>query len=270
MGDDEPVTTGLRIVDDPRPTADRYPARMSVLRIVRPAGDLWADAVAARWIDRLAQLQTSRMCLATGSTPLPIYQRVARSPQAFSAASVLLLDEFGDLPPGEPASCDRVLRRHLVEPARPADYRPIRVDQTSVADLAAECTAVDSWIDAGPGGLLDLAVLGLGLNGHVGMNEPGAPVDGRTARVDLAPTTRDGAQRYFEGRADPTWGVTVGLADLLGAREVWVLATGRAKAAVVERALEGPVTPDLPASLLQHHPNCTWWLDESSAPAQMM
>ena len=98
------------------------------------------------------------------------------------------------------------------------------------SDLDAECRAVDAWIDAGPDGRLDLAVLGLGVNGHLGMNEPGAAIDGRTARVELAATTVEGAARYFGGRARPTWGVTVGLGDLLGAREVWVLATGAAKA----------------------------------------
>ena len=81
----------------------------------------------------------------------------------------------------------------------------------------------------------------------------------------LAPSTIDGARRYFDGRHRPTWGVTVGLGDLLRAGEVWVLAAGPTKAAIVARGLEGAVSTDVPASLLQHHPNCTWWLDPAAA-----
>ena len=199
------------------------------------------------------------MCLATGSTPLPVYERLASAPGAFAAASVLLLDEFGGLPADEPERCDAVLRRVLVDLVEMADYRSIDADAD---DLDAECTAVDRWIDRGG---LDLAVLGLGVNGHLGMNEPGARPDGRTARVELATSTIEGAQRYISGRHRPTWGVTVGLGDLLRAGEVWVLAAGSTKAEIVARSLQGPVGADVPASLLQDHPNCTWWLDPPAA-----
>ena len=126
----------------------------------------------------------------------------------------------------------------FVDAAAPGEYRTI---DTAAADLEAECAAIDAWIDAGPDGRLDLAVLGLGVNGHIGMNEPGSPADGRTARLDLAPTTIAGARRYFAGRVEPTWGVTVGLGDLLAAREVWVLATGAGKAEIVGAATLGQV-----------------------------
>lgn len=231
-------------------------------RVVTVPGAPWCAAVAGRWLELLDARPVARLCLATGSTPLPVYARIAEAHGALGAASVLLLDEFGDLPADEPESCDRVLRRSLIDPAGVADYRSISV---GTPDLDGECRAVDGWIDTGPGGCLDLAVLGLGVNGHVGMNEPGSPVDGRTARVELAASTIASAQRYFEGRARPTWGVTVGLGDLLAAREVWVLATGRDKATIVARCFESPATAEVPASLLQDHPNCTWWLDKPSA-----
>jgi glucosamine-6-phosphate deaminase len=219
----------------------------------------WAELAAAALRQRLAESPHSRLCLATGSTPLPLYDRVAAAPDDFAAASVLLLDEFGGLPADEPARCDAVLRRALIDRVRPAAYRSIDVD---AADLDAERAAIDAWIDDGG---IDLAVLGLGVNGHLGMNEPRSPVEGRTARVELAPSTIDGARRYFEGRHRPTWGVTVGLGDLLRARAVWVLAAGPTKAAIVARGLEGPVTTDVPASLLQDHRGCTWWLDPAAA-----
>ena len=174
----------------------------------------WAEEAADAVLERLAARPALRMCLATGSTPLPVYERLAHSPGAFASAAMLLLDEFGGLPADEPERCDAVLRRTLVDHVAPADYRSI---DTEAPDLDAECTAIDAWIDAGPGGVIDLAVLGLGVNGHIGMNEPGSAV-GRTARVELATSTVEGAQRYFGGRYRPTWGVTVGLADLLARR----------------------------------------------------
>jgi glucosamine-6-phosphate deaminase len=227
---------------------------------VAPARE-WADAVATAWREWLAARPNARMCLATGSTPIPVYECLAADAgPTWASTSVLLLDEFGGLPPGEPESCDAVLRRSLIDHVHPAHYRAI---DPNAAHLAAELAAIDTWLDGG----LDLAVLGLGPNGHVGMNEPGSSVDARTSRVELAPTTVAGAQRYFAGRCSPTWGVTVGPRDLLAAREVWVLATGTAKASIVRPCIEGPVTTDVPASLLQRHANCTWWLDEPAAQA---
>ena len=219
----------------------------------------WVEEVADALLERLSARPALRMCLATGSTPLPVYERLTATPAAFTAASVLLLDEFGGLPADEPERCDALLRRVLVDQVQPADYRTIAVDAD---DLDAECAAIDQWIDRGG---LDLAVLGLGVNGHLGMNEPGSDSAGRTARVELATSTIEGAQRYFSGRHRPTWGVTVGLGDLLRAGEVWVLAAGSTKADIVARSLQGQVGADVPASLLQDHPNCTWWLDPPAA-----
>jgi 6-phosphogluconolactonase/glucosamine-6-phosphate isomerase/deaminase len=219
----------------------------------------WAGAVAGAWAGLLGERPGLRMCLATGATPLPVYAELRARPVSWARAAVLLLDEFGGLPPGEPGGCDATLRRELVDRVdlAPGGYRPI---DPGAADLAAECKAVDAWLDAG----LDLAVLGLGGNGHVGMNEPGTSATARTHRVELADTTVEAAAGYLDGRR-PGWGVTVGLADLLAAGRVWMLVTGEAKAEVVRACLEDRPDPSLPASLLQGHPACTWWLDEPAA-----
>jgi glucosamine-6-phosphate deaminase len=226
---------------------------------VLPAGG-WAGAVAAAWAGLLGERPDLRMCLATGQTPLPVYAEVAAGPVSWARASVLLLDEYGGLPPGEPGGCDATLRRALVDRVdlAPGGYRPI---DTAATDLGAECRAVDAWLDGG----LDLALLGLGRNGHLGMNEPGAGVDARTRRVELAGATVAAAARYLGGRHRPSWGVTVGLADLVAAERVWVLVTGEHKADVVRACLDHPPAPSLPASLLRDHPGCTWWLDEAAA-----
>jgi glucosamine-6-phosphate deaminase len=229
------------------------------VRVLPPTG--WAAAVADAWEERLTERPGLRMCLATGSTPTPVYEAMTARPVSWSDAAVVLLDEWGDIPRDEPGSCDATLRRELLDhvdlPA--ASFRAI---DAWADDLDAECAGVDAWLDGG----LDLAVLGVGTNGHLGMNEPGSPPDARTRRVALAEPTREGARRYFAGRIEPpTWGVTVGLRDLLAADEVWVLATGERKAGVVQASLHGPVATDVPASLVRRHPRLVWWLDEASA-----
>jgi glucosamine-6-phosphate deaminase len=215
--------------------------------------------VADAWAGLLGERPDLRMCLATGQTPLPVHAELAARPLSWRRAAVLLLDEFGGLPPGEPGGCDATLRRALVDRVdlAPGGYRPI----DTAGDLDAECRAVDAWLDGG----LDLAVLGLGGNGHLGMNEPGSPATARTRRVELAPATVEAAAGYLGDRAGPRWGVTVGLADLVAAERVWVLVTGAHKAAVVRACLIGTPGPALPATALSDHPDCTWWLDEPAA-----
>ncbi len=220
----------------------------------------WAEGVASAWAAVLSHRPTTRMCLPTGQTPIPVYAAVTARSLSWGKASVLLLDEFGGLPPGEPGSCQATLRRSLVDRVDlpPSSFRSI---DTAATDLAAECRDIDTWLDAG----LDLAVLGLGGNGHLGMNEPHSSTSARTRRVQLAPSTVESATRYFAQPFRPSWGVTVGLRDLFAAQTVWVLATGKHKAQTVRSCLvEGP-DPSLPASLLQDHPGCTWWLDEPAA-----
>jgi len=222
--------------------------------------DRWAAVVTDAWVERLSARPSLRMCLPTGSTPLPVYAEMRSRQVSWAAAEVLLLDEWVGLPPSEPGGCDATLRRELLDRVDlpPDRYRPIHAD---APDLSAECGAVDAWLDGG----LDLAILGVGVNGHLGMNEPGTPAENRTHLATLAASTIDSAAAYFGDRPRPAHGVTVGLTDLLAAREVWVLATGARKAEIVRESLHGEARPAVPASLLSGHPNCVWWLDEAAA-----
>ncbi|MGM0819676.1 MAG: 6-phosphogluconolactonase, partial [Actinomycetota bacterium] len=129
-------------------------------------------------------------------------------------------------------------------------------------DLDAECARFRRVVADGG---LDLCLLGLGANGHVGLNEPGSAPDGPTRRVGLAPASTVAASRY--GDAAPTWGLTLGMAEILEAREVWLLVAGAHKAAVLAEALEGPVTPALPASLLRRHERLRVLADAPAAAA---
>ena len=139
-----------------------------------------------------------------------------RGDVSFAQATVVLLDEWADLPPGDPARCDVRLRRELLDRlAPPPRFVPIDVDGSDT--LAAARAHDDAARD------LDLAVLGLGMNGHVGFNEPGARPDDPTRLVRLARSSREAAMDRYGAATMPTGGITVGLARLLEAREVWLL-----------------------------------------------
>lgn len=226
----------------------------------------WADQATDALTDRLAEQPDLVVCLPTGSTPRPIYERLpgalARRGASLTAAKIVLLDEYLGLPAEHPIRCDGQLRRQLLDrlEAPPTRFLTFDVDDR---DPATACAEFDTEIDALGG--LDLVVLGLGVNGHVGMNEPGSPADAPTRTVDLAPSTIEAARRYGAD-PPPTRGVTLGMARILAAREIWLLVNGEHKAGALAAALHGPATSDHPASLLRDHPGL--WVIADAAASQ--
>jgi glucosamine-6-phosphate deaminase len=225
----------------------------------------WADHVAARFAALLADAPTARMALPTGATPDPVYAGIVESVKAgiasFRRSHVFLLDEFGGVPADAKGTCNNMLRRALVDHVDlpPAHYH--RFDPEA-DDIPAMCAAYD----ASMGGPLDLMMLGIGRNGHVGMNEPGTSPDSPTRRVELAPSTTQASVRYFgEGAQLPTWGVTIGLAGILASRTIWMIASGESKADIVRDVLLEPVSAQRPASVLRGHANCWFFLDAAAA-----
>lgn len=218
----------------------------------------WTDTVSERWVDYMANHPASRICLPTGETPRPVYTRSAPNVD-LSGATVFLLDEF-DLPPGSLARCDSMIQRDLLGSlgSAPRTFHRLDVDTD---DAIVECARFDGLIADGG---LDLTLLGLGGNGHLGLNEPGAGADSATRAVTLAPATTQAASRYGED-AVPTGGLTLGLQRILESDEVWLLVTGSHKAQVLTNMLNGPISSDLPASYLRSHPNTTVFADRSAA-----
>ena len=225
------------------------------MRVEELPAATWAAAVATELAARL-QGPARRVCLATGATPVPVYRRLG--PDALRGSTVFLLDEFGGLPPGHPGRCQTMLQKDLLDRVPAAEFRFPDVD---APDLAGECVRYrDSINDGG----LDLAVLGLGTNGHLGLNEPGSRREQTTRVVELTEETRRGARRYGAD-PPPTWGLAVGLAEIMAAREVWLLVTGPSKAAILARVINEPVSEQIPATFLRNHPNSTIWADEEAA-----
>lgn len=223
---------------------------------VHPAA-AWADAVAAELTERLRSEPRIRICLPTGETPAPLYAALARSTDAelWSQATVVLLDEYLGLPAGDPAAGGPRLRRELIDHVRPGRF--IDVD----ASGADPDNAARSLDEAAQG--LDLALLGLGMNGHIGLNEPGSTADSPTRVVELHARSREAATGYGAS-ATPERGITLGLARLLEVPELWLLVTGERKAEILRAALDGSETPDVPASYLRRHRSLRVFTDEAA------
>lgn len=205
--------------------------------------------------------------LATGSTPIPAYRELVKLAHerkvSFAGVKTFNLDEYLGLSGSHPQSYRQYMNRYLFE------HLDIPLWQTALPDGAAsdpeaECAAFEARIRAAGG--VDLWLLGIGSNGHIGFNEPGAPRDCRTRVASLAPSTIEASAKDFGGAAGvPRQALTAGVATILEAREILLLATGAGKAPAVAGALEGPITPQLPASYLQAHPSCAFVLDRAAA-----
>jgi glucosamine-6-phosphate deaminase len=223
--------------------------------LVHPV-DGWADAVAAELIGRLRATPRLRLVLPTGETPAPLYRALVRDSPAglWADATVILLDEYVGLGADDPAAGGPRLRRELVDHVRPGSFVDVDPSEPDSSAATLDAAAVD----------LDLAVVGLGLNGHIGLNEPGSDAASPTRVVELHPRSREAATAY--GAVEPPRrGITLGLARLLEAGELWLLVTGERKAAILRDALEGPETPDVPASFLRRHPRLRVLADEPAA-----
>ena len=226
--------------------------------------ETWAQHLARLWVEQLQARPDMRICLATGNTPVPACEAMVRTCQAgeasFREATIFALDEYGELAPDDSGRCANMIRRCLLDHVDlPAEnFYELATEEENLDQVCAD-------YDAAIGEGFDLAILGIGLNGHLGMNEPGTSVEATTHRVELHPASIQSAAGYMDGGEPPRWGITVGMKHLLAAKEVWLLATGQAKAEIVAQVARGKPTTDIPASLLRDHPECTLFLDEEAA-----
>lgn len=221
---------------------------------------------AADWLAaRLREQPDALLCAATGATPLRTYQLLSErhrdEPNLFAHLRLIKLDEWGGLAPDDPASCERHLRELLVDPLKLHD-RYIAFDNRP-ADPQAECDRVAAWLaQHGP---IDLCVLGLGTNGHLGFNEPAAALPPHAHVATLSETSLSHSM-LTTARTRPTYGLTLGIADLLQARRVVLLVSGPSKQAPLRELLAGPVRTNFPASLLALHPQVDLLCDQSALP----
>ncbi len=205
--------------------------------------------------------------LATGSTPVGLYDELVRLENDgeldFSQVVTFNLDEYLGIPEDHPQSYHHFMEEHLFGRLRERP-RATHIPPAQPDDPLAAAEAYEQQIRAAGG--IDLQVLGIGRNGHIGFNEPGSSLASRTRPVVLrAETIRDNA-RFFDSPADvPRYALTMGIGTILEARRILLLASGPNKAEAVARAIEGPVTAACPASALQLHPDVIFLLDAAAA-----
>jgi len=226
-----------------------------------------ARALAADIARRLASQADVVLGLPTGRTPIPLYQNLVALHQAgradFSRATTFNLDEFVGIGPRDPRSYRAFMHEHLFDRVNLSPRR-IHFLNGSARDVARECDRYERAIDRAGG--IDLLILGLGTNGHIGFNEPAPALVAMTHCVTLTPASRRANAALF-GRlsAVPRQALSMGMATILHARRIVLLATGGSKAGCVARMVHGPLTPHLPASFLQLHSNVEVWLDRQAA-----
>jgi glucosamine-6-phosphate deaminase len=230
-----------------------------------------AEAVAGLVADSIERLVTSKadpvLGLATGSSPLGVYgELVGRHREgrlSFRRTTAFLLDEYIGLPPDHPESYRAFITRHfsgLVD----IDPRTVHVPDGAASDIEAACADYEARIRAAGG--VDVQLLGIGGDGHLGFNEPTSSLASRTRVKTLTEQTRNDNNRFFGDVEEvPRHVVTQGIGTILDARHLVLIAIGEAKAEPIARAVEGPLTSMCPASAIQLHPHATVVVDEAAA-----
>ena len=234
---------------------------------VYPNGDLASVAAAVLIAGQVIDKPKSVLGLATGSTPLPIYRELIsmwhRGVIDFKNVVTYNLDEYVGLGPDHPCSYRRFMQENLFDHIN-VPQGNIHIPNGLAQDVDAECAAYDAAISAA--GRLDLQLLGLGANGHIGFIEPAAVFTTHSYCVKLSEQTLKDNRRFFEdGAPMPTHALTMGIASIMQAKRIVLVATGKNKAAAVRAMIEGPVDPMVPASILQMHRHATILLDADAA-----
>ncbi|MFC4872234.1 glucosamine-6-phosphate deaminase [Negadavirga shengliensis] len=204
--------------------------------------------------------------LATGSTPVGIYARMVKEHRSggtdYSNVTTFNLDEYEGLAGNHPSSYRYFMNDHLF------NHLNILLKNTHVpagtGDLAAACEEYEKAIEKAGG--IDIQLLGIGANGHIGFNEPDTPFDTKTHIAYLAEETIQSNAKFFaDGQSVPSRAVTMGISTIMKAKRIILVALGKSKAEAVQKTVAGPVTERHPASVLQRHPHVTLYLDEDAA-----
>lgn len=227
-----------------------------------------AAAYAARIFSKLIRAKPAAVLgLATGGTPLALYDELVRMHREehldFAGVTTFNLDEYLGLEPSHLSSYRHFMMQHLFRHLNIPEART-HVPDACAQDVEQSCQAYEAAI-AGAGGI-DLQLLGIGTDGHIGFNEPGSSLASRTRIKTLTPRTREDNAPYFPSPdAVPHHAITMGVGTIMEARQIVLLAFGRHKARALANAIEGPVTAMVPASVLQMHPDVVILADEDAS-----
>ncbi|MCG2461223.1 galactosamine-6-phosphate isomerase [Flavobacteriaceae bacterium F89] len=209
----------------------------------------------------LARKPNLLLCTATGNSPIGLYNNLvksyAESPHLFGGLRIIKLDEWGGIPLNEPNSCETFIQQKILEPLNVPNDRYISFD-SNPSNPEGECIRIQSEIlDKGP---MDTCILGLGKNGHLGFNEPASMLEPYPHIAKLSPESlQHNMTRSMDHR--PTYGLTLGMANILQSKKIILLLTGSGKKEVIGELMKKKVTPQLPASFLWLHPQVECYVD---------
>ncbi len=226
---------------------------------------LYHDA-SMRIISRVRQQPDTILGLATGQSPLGVYHEMIRdcvsNHTSYGQILTFNLDEYVGLSPNHEQSYYHFMHRELFGPLS-ISANHTHIPSGIANSLDKECVRYDQLLDTHT---IDIQILGIGSNGHIGFNEPGTPFDSKTHVITLDAKTRKDNSRFFTGLDEvPTQAITMGIHHILKAKEIILIAVGNRKSDAVYRMIKGPITTDCPASVLQNHPNVHVFLDTAAA-----
>lgn len=229
--------------------------------------DQMSAAAAEFFAGRINSKPNIVLGLATGGTPVKMYAELVRMYREgtldFSRVVTFNLDEYVGLAPEHDQSYRYFMDSNLFDKVNIPKENTHLPDGVA-SDLDAMCAAYEQAVRKAGG--IDLQLLGIGGNGHIGFNEPGSPRDSRTRVVNLTPQTIRDNSRFFKDQSEvPRKAVSMGISTVLDSREIVLIADGTHKAEAVALSVEGKITPDVPASFLQQHANCIFFLDRNAA-----
>lgn len=236
--------------------------------IVKAYGDYHALSldVADEIISQIKNKPDSVLCLAAGDTPRLAFSLTAQKAKAekvdFSKCTFIGLDEWVGIPPENEGSCHYFLHHNLFAPLGIRSAQ-IHLFDALATDLKAECDTMDAVIRKKGG--IDLMLVGVGMNGHIGFNEPGVPFNLYAHVIKLDDTTRSVGQKYFKQSTPLQEGITLGLQHLAESGKAIVMASGLKKASIMRAALEDTVSSEIPASVIRNHPKGIVMLDREAA-----
>ena len=230
----------------------------SELKLAKRAADLFEETIRRN--------PAAVLGLATGASPVNTYKELIERHRAgaisFADITTFNLDEYCDLPRDDKNSYYSFMQQNLFGEV---DIRPenVHIENGNAADFDAEAAAYDKAIAAAGG--IDLQLLGIGTNGHIGFNEPADAFTDGTFRIKLTESTIKANSRYFTDSEMPRYALTMGIASIMHAKKILLIATGKAKAEAIYNTVKGPITPRCPASVLRLHQDAILLLDRDAA-----
>lgn len=234
---------------------------------IRENYDAMSKSVSDQIINYINNKPESLLCLAGGDTPLKTFEYLVKADENkevdFSKAKFVSLDEWVGLGSSTKGSCVETLYTHLYDKLSINVEKQVCFFDGLSEDLDKECKRVDEFIGGSNG--IDICLLGIGMNGHLGFNEPNVDPELKCSVIPLDPVTKTVGAKYFDEDVNVTAGITVGLKHLLASKELILIANAEKKAEIVKKTIEGKITIEVPSTMARKNENSVIYLDEEAA-----